>query len=419
MALPVITSISPSSGPTDGGTAVTIHGTGFTGATAVLFGGAEATSVAVHSATLIDATTPAGLGSVNVTVTTPSGSSATGAASQFAYAVPPVASNGSSPFVDPGLSAQLVSNLLGVLTSATSPDAVEAQDIIMRRIALEGDVIGSRVPPPQNITEIGGYINLMTTLEEKAMREQALAGILGVAGPNPPLGWISNAQPLAMVDVTNDRPPGPAQPTIPLAVLVRSDFVSAVKAAMATVHSYGATIPFAGPPVLQLPTGSPGATPPADILGYLGRDLGLAPGAALADPATDPLAIVRPAGTTKPWQIAARVLTAASATVAPADYDAITCTPTASSTVTLTGARLVPLAPILASAGFYPVAPLPVPANSTQTAWATLTNITGLTAGVTRLGDELSLLYNAQTIASSVFASVVDWAWNGSAFDGS
>jgi hypothetical protein len=419
MALPVITSISPSSGPTDGGTAVTIHGTGFTGATAVLFGGAEATGVAVKSAKLIDATTPAGIGTVNVTVTTPSGSSATGAASQFAYAVQAVAPNGGTPFVDPGLSAQLVSNLLSVLTSATSPDAVEAQDIIMRRIALEGDVIGSRVPPPQNITEIGGYINLMTTLKEKAMREQALAGILGVAGPNPPLGWISNSQPLAMVDLANDRPPGPAQPTIPLAVLVRSDFVGAVKAAMAAVHSYGATIPFASPPVLQLPPGAPGATPPADILSYLGREVCLAPAAALADPATDPLAIVRPAGTTKPWQIAARVLVAASATVAPADYDAIRCTATASSTVTLTGARLVPLAPILASAGFYPAAPLPMPANSTQTAWSTLTNITGLTAGVTRLGDELSLLYNAQTIASSVFASVVDWVWNGSAFDGS
>jgi hypothetical protein len=419
MALPVITSISPSSGPTDGGTAVTIHGTGFTGATAVLFGGAEASGVAVKSAKLIDATAPAGIGTVNVTVTTPSGSSSTGAASQFAYAVPAAPSNGGTPFVDPGLNAQLVSNLLSVLTSATSPDAVEAQDIIMRRIALEGDVIGSRVPPPQNITEIGGYINLMTTLKEKAMREQALAGILGVAGPNPPLGWISDAQPLAMVDITNDRPAGPAQPTIPLAVLVRSDFVSAVKAAMAAAHSYGATIPFASLPVLQLPAGAPGAALPADILGYLGRELGLAPAAALADPTTDPLAIVRPAGTTQPWQIAARVLTATPATVAPANYDAITCTPTASSTVTLTGARLVPLAPALASAGFYPAAPLPLPANSTQTAWATLTNITGLTAGVTRLGDELSLLYNAQTIAGSAFASVVDWVWNGSAFDGS
>lgn len=63
--------------------------------------------------------------------------------------------------------------------------------------------------------------------------------------------------------------------------------------------------------------------------------------------------------------------------------------------------------------------PLSVPANSAQAGWATLTNITGLTAGVTRLGDELSLLYSAESIAGSAFASVVDWVWNGMAFDGS
>jgi len=420
MALPVITSISPSSGPEKGGTAVTIHGTGFTGATKVLFGGAAATGVQVKTAKLIAAKSPPGSGTVNVTVTAPSGTSATGPASQFAYvAAPAPPPNGTAPpFIDPGLSAQLVSSLLGVLTSATSPDAIEAQNIIMRRIALEGDVIGSRVPPPRNITEIGGYVNLLTSLKEKAMREQALAGILGVAGPNPPLGWISNTQPLAMVDITNDRPAGPAQPTIPLSVLVRSDFVTAVKAAFAAAHQYGATIPFASPPVIQLPMGVPGAALPADILRFLGRELELAPAAALAAPGTDPLAIVRPSGSSDPWQVAARVLTAAPATVTPADYDAIQCTPVSSSTVKLTQASLVPLGPVLASAGFYPASPLPLPANSTQTAWATFSNITGLVAGVTRLGDELSLLYSAETIAGSVFAPVVDWVWNGSEFDG-
>ena len=420
MALPVITSIGPASGPEKGGTAVTIHGTGFAGATAVLFGGVAATGVQVKTAKLITAKSPPGGGTVSVTVTTPSGSSATGPASQFAYVAAPVPPNGSAPpFIDPGLSSELVNSLLGVLTSATSPDAVEAQNIIMRRIALEGDVIGSRVPPPRNITEIGGYVNLLTSLKEKAMREQVLAGILGVAGPNPPLGWISNTQPLAMVDITNDRPASPAQPTIPLSVLVRSDFVTAVKAAFAAVHQYGATIPFASPPAIQLPMAVPGAALPAGILRYLGRELDLAPAAALAAPGTDPLAIVRPAGSADPWQVAARVLTAAPATVTPADYDAIQCTPVSSSTVKLTQASLVPLEPVLASAGFYPASPLPLPANSSQTAWATFSNVTGLVAGVTRLGDELSLLYNAETIAGSVFAPVVDWVWNGSAFDGS
>src|SRR5580693_276014 len=282
MALPVITSISPASGPDGGGTAVAIHGTGFTGATSVLFGGAAATGVQVKTAKLINATSPAGTGAVNVTVTTPSGSSASGPASQYAYAAAPAQPNGAAPpFVDPGLSAQLVSNLLSVLT----------------------------------------------TYKEKAMRERVRAGILGVAGPNQPLGWISNTQPLAMVDITNDRPAGPAQPTIPLTVLVRSDFVSAVKGALAAVHQYGATIPFASPPVLQLPVGMPGATPPADILRFLGRELSLAPAAALAAPKTDPLAIVRAAGSADPWQLAANVLTATSVTVPPANYDAIQCTP--------------------------------------------------------------------------------------------
>jgi IPT/TIG domain len=415
VALPAITGISPSSGPTGGGTAVTIQGSGFTGASAVLFGGASATGISVQGDTVVVATSPPGSGTVNIGVTTPSGSSAIGPASQFAYSAPASASTGGS-FVDPALSAQLVGNLVNVLNSATSPDALEAQNIIMRRIALEGDIVGDRVQSPRNITEIGGYINLLTALKETTMREQALAGILGVAGPNPPLGWISNTQPLAMVSVTNDRPAGAAQPTIPLTFLVRSDFVSAVKAAIAAVHSYGATMPFASASVLQLPPALPGAAPPADVLKYLGRELSLAPAAALVAPQTDPLAIIRATGSTDPWQIAANVLSATSNAVTPGNYDAVKCTPTTSSTVSLTGASFVPLAPILATAGFYPASPLPLPNNSTQIAWATFTNISGLTAGVSRLGDELSLLYNAETISSSSLAAVIDWVWNGSAY---
>ena len=67
---------------------------------------------------------------------------------------------------------------------------------------------------------------------------------------------------------------------------------------------------------------------------------------------------------------------------AAANYDAIQCTPTSSSIVTLTAASLIPLGPVLAGAGFYPASPLPVPANSAQAAWATFTNVTGLTAAL-------------------------------------
>jgi hypothetical protein len=84
--LPTVTSLSPSSGPTAGGTKVTITGSGFTGASAVHFGTAAATGFSVNSDTQITAVSPSQpSGAVDVTVTTPRGTSATGAADRFTY----------------------------------------------------------------------------------------------------------------------------------------------------------------------------------------------------------------------------------------------------------------------------------------------------------------------------------------------
>ena len=88
--VPSVTSVSPASGPTAGGTSVTINGTGFTGATAVSFGGTAASTFTVNSSSKITATAPAeSAGTVDVTVTTPGGTSATSANDQFTYAAPP------------------------------------------------------------------------------------------------------------------------------------------------------------------------------------------------------------------------------------------------------------------------------------------------------------------------------------------
>ncbi|HEX4220636.1 MAG TPA: IPT/TIG domain-containing protein, partial [Acidimicrobiales bacterium] len=84
---PTVTSVSPATGPAAGGTAVTITGTGFTGATAVKFGSNAGTAVTVVSDTEITVTSPAGaVGAVPVTVTTPAGTSAAGpTAPTFTY----------------------------------------------------------------------------------------------------------------------------------------------------------------------------------------------------------------------------------------------------------------------------------------------------------------------------------------------
>lgn len=86
---PTVTSISPTSGRTSGGNAVTITGTGFMAGAGVTIGGAAATGVTVVSATSITATTPAGTaGARDVVVTNADGQSGT-LASGFTFVPPP------------------------------------------------------------------------------------------------------------------------------------------------------------------------------------------------------------------------------------------------------------------------------------------------------------------------------------------
>jgi RHS repeat-associated protein len=83
---PAVTSVSPASGPSSGGIAVTVTGSGFSGAIAVDFGAAAAASFQVNSATSITAESSAGTGTVDVTVTTPGGTSALVSGDEFTYA---------------------------------------------------------------------------------------------------------------------------------------------------------------------------------------------------------------------------------------------------------------------------------------------------------------------------------------------
>ena|SRR5579859_10668 len=82
---PVLTGISPSTGPITGGTSVALTGKNFVSGATVTFGGAAATSVVVVSSTKITARTPRHKqGSVYVVVTNPDGQSST-LSSTFLY----------------------------------------------------------------------------------------------------------------------------------------------------------------------------------------------------------------------------------------------------------------------------------------------------------------------------------------------
>jgi alpha-tubulin suppressor-like RCC1 family protein len=86
---PSVTGLSPSQGPQQGGSAVTISGANLGEATAVNFGTNPASSFTVDSASSITAVSPAGSGTVDVTVTSPVSSSAPNAADKFEYLPPP------------------------------------------------------------------------------------------------------------------------------------------------------------------------------------------------------------------------------------------------------------------------------------------------------------------------------------------
>jgi hypothetical protein len=89
---PSITSVSPASGSTAGGTSVKITGSDLTGATSVTFGSTPATSFTVTAkGKTVTAVSPShATGTVAITITTPAGTTTSSPADQYTYDAPAV-----------------------------------------------------------------------------------------------------------------------------------------------------------------------------------------------------------------------------------------------------------------------------------------------------------------------------------------
>jgi subtilisin family serine protease len=101
--VPTVSALTPTQGPTIGGTSLVVTGTNLTGATAVVFGSTNATAFHVDSNTQVTATAPAhAAGTVSVLVTTAGGTNVDTSADHYLYVVLPVpAVSGLAPTAGP------------------------------------------------------------------------------------------------------------------------------------------------------------------------------------------------------------------------------------------------------------------------------------------------------------------------------
>jgi hypothetical protein len=139
-AAPVLTSISPATGPASGGTLATINGSGIAPSATVRFGNLAAPVSTVTGSTQLTVTVPAGTGTVNVTVTQ---GGATSNSVPFTYAGPAVSSI--SPATGPTTGGTLVtitgSGFTQPATAYFGAAAVQAQVVsssVMTAVAPAG-----------------------------------------------------------------------------------------------------------------------------------------------------------------------------------------------------------------------------------------------------------------------------------------
>ncbi|MCA9843096.1 MAG: IPT/TIG domain-containing protein [Dehalococcoidia bacterium] len=157
---PNITGVSPTGGPTAGGTVVTITGSGFTGVTAVSFGAIAATSFTFVSDTSITATSPAqALGTVHIRVSAPGGTSPEVNADRFTYGVPSVSAltPNSGPKTGGGFITITGSNFLGatiVLFGTNESPAIQVSSgtSIVAQVPAGTGVVHVRVQSPAGLS---------------------------------------------------------------------------------------------------------------------------------------------------------------------------------------------------------------------------------------------------------------------------
>ncbi|BEP16520.1 hypothetical protein acdb102_48310 [Acidothermaceae bacterium B102] len=150
IAPPAITSLTPATGPTTGGTRITVKGKNFTHVKAVLFGTTKGTKLHVLSATTLLVTTPTNSpGLIDVHVRTSYGTSKTAKTDHFAYVAPAVLGQPIGPTPPPPPTTPPVPPPPLVIAAATLPNAVTGLAYAGATLSASGGV------PPYHWVAVG------------------------------------------------------------------------------------------------------------------------------------------------------------------------------------------------------------------------------------------------------------------------
>ncbi len=207
---PTVTKVAPATGWTFGGAHVTITGSNFVGVTGVTFGSGHAGSYTVLSSTEIEAVSPAGSGTVDVSVEDAGGASSSTEADRFSYLVlPPPTVSGIAPASGWPQGETVVtitgSNFADVRavdfgsTPATSFEVVSETEIEAISPAGAG-AVDATVTTPSG-TSPDGEADRFTYEEHPLLPEPAWLSPSALAGDMP---WADSPDPQVAVDPRGD-----------------------------------------------------------------------------------------------------------------------------------------------------------------------------------------------------------------------
>lgn len=307
----------------------------------------------------------------------------------------------------------ITETIVSLLKEPDDPALLEAQALLARRIASSAAIAPIRVPEPQNITEMGGYLNLLERAGEDTTRLQAISAALGLAGPlDTPLH--AGGPDLGFTKLDNLRVTDAAMAAAPAEIELRTDFAGPLKTALDGLRVRGFELPLLNPRV-PLPATDAAVPDAMGMMALLGRSLRLVPSLALTDPTVDGLLVVDGAAAIEVHLRQVDTAAAQAGAVADVALDVFTCDATSCNQANTT-VKAEPLAPALAVAGWFP-GPRSAPTTLTDAGeWTHFINATGLVIGESTFGEELARLYPGHVIAASAARHVLPAVWDGSAF---